>query len=421
MIHMRVNAFENALKQFDIAAKVLNLTDNQIAVIKEPRMVIEIKLPVRMDDGRIEIFKAYRVHHSIARGPAKGGVRFHPDVTLDEVKALAFWMTFKCAVVDIPMGGAKGGVIVDPSKLSSGELERLARRYFAELVDVVGPDKDIPAPDVNTNPQIMAWFMDTYSMHFRNYLPAVVTGKPIEIGGSKGREAATARGLTFCVGEALNHFGKKIDDISVAVQGFGNVGSWSAKLLFEEGAKIKGISDLTGAYYNPQGIDVNFAFQYVREKKNLFNFEKVAKVEKLKNGDDLLFLDVDILVPAALENVITKDNASKIKAKIIAEGSNGPTTFEADEILNEKGVFIIPDILCNAGGVSVSYLEWVQNKMGYYWSEDRVNDDLKRIMCTAFKKVLETSLNYNLPMRISAFMVAIERVIKASELRGLYA
>jgi glutamate dehydrogenase (NAD(P)+) len=420
---LRVSAFENALKQFDAAAKVLKLTQNQVASIKDPRIILEINLPVRMDDGRIEIFKGYRVQHSIVRGPAKGGVRFHPEVNIDEVKALAFWMTYKCAVVDIPMGGGKGGIVVDPSKLSVNELERLSRRYFAELIDVVGPDKDVPAPDVNTNAQIMSWFMDTYSMHHRNYVPAVVTGKPLEVGGSQGREPATARGLTCCVKEALNHFKMDIKDVSAAIHGFGNVGSWSARLLSEEGARIVAIADVSGTYFNPDGIDVLHAFNYLRSSKSrlMTDYEKNAKVMKKDDPKAVFAVDADILIPAAFENVIDKNNADSIKAKIIAEGANGPITFEADEILNKKDVFIIPDILCNAGGVTVSYFEWVQNRTGFYWDEEMVNNELRKTMCRSFHKVLETSVQYQVPMRVAAFIVAIQRVTRAAELRGLYA
>jgi len=416
-----ISAFDNALKQFDAAAKVLNLTKNQIATIKEPRKVTEAKLPVRMDDGRIEVFKSYRVQHNIARGPAKGGVRFHQDVNLDEVKALAFWMTYKCAVVNVPFGGGKGGVIVNPSKLSPGELERLARRYFAEMIDLFGPDKDVPAPDVGTNPQVMTWFMDTYSMHHGEYQPAVVTGKPIELGGSEGRTEATAQGLLYCVEEAVKHLNMNISKCTAAVQGFGNVGSYSAKLLHNKGAKITAISDVTGAYQSDKGIDIPVTLAYLKENKTLEGLEKSMPVTKLKNPMELLELPVDILVPAALENQITPKNAAKIKARLIAEGANGPITTEADKVLDKNNIFVIPDILCNAGGVTVSYLEWVQNRMGYYWTNERIQEDLSRIMKSSFNAVLETSKKHNVNMRIAAFVVAIQRVTRASEMRGLYA
>ncbi len=415
------SAFDNALKQFERAAEILELTENQIVVIKEPRRITEVKLPVRMDDGSIDVFKAFRVQHNVARGPAKGGVRFHPDVTVDEVKALAFWMTYKCAVVGIPMGGGKGGVTVDPRKLSKGEFERLSRRYFAEMMDLFGPDRDIPAPDVNTNPQVMAWFMDTYSMHHRNHLPAVVTGKPPEIGGSAGRVSATAQGMVYCVRKAFEHLGIDLSKASVAVQGFGNAGSYAARLLKRDGCIIRGISDIDGAFVSDSGIDPGLAVKHVEQYGTLKGFDKHAHVQKLDDPMKLLELPVDLLIPAALENQITKSNARRIKAKIIAECANGPCTPEADEILEKKKKFVIPDILCNAGGVTVSYLEWVQNRMGYYWTEERIQDDLKRLMEDAFARVLQTSLKYDVPMRTAAFIVGIQRVTEASELRGLYA
>jgi glutamate dehydrogenase/leucine dehydrogenase len=416
------SAFDNALKQFDRAAKLIKLSPDQIAMIKEPRKITEVKLPIRMDNGSIGVFIGYRVQHSIARGPAKGGVRFHPDVNLDEVKALAFWMTFKCATIGIPMGGGKGGVIVDPRKLSAGELERLSRRYFAEMIDLFGPDRDVPAPDVNTNPQIMAWFMDTYSMHFGgDYLPAVVTGKPLELGGSQGRSSATAQGMVFCVLKAAEHLKMNLKKATVAIQGFGNAGSYAALLLHSEGCTIQAISDVDGAFFSKRGIDPKDAIAYVEKHRTLKGFEKHARVERIANPMDLLELPVDVLIPAALENQITKVNAPRIKATIIAECANGPCTPEADDILEKKKTFIIPDILCNAGGVGVSYLEWVQNRMGYYWTNERVQQDLRRMMEQAFADVLSTSLEFKVPMRTAAFIVAIRRVAKAAELRGLYA
>jgi glutamate dehydrogenase/leucine dehydrogenase len=416
------SAFDNALKQFDAAARVMKLNESQIAMVKEPRKVTEVKLPVRMDDGRIEIFKAYRVQHNIARGPAKGGIRFHPDVTVDEVKALAFWMTYKCAVVNIPMGGGKGGVEVDPTKLSLGELERLSRRYISEMMDLFGPDRDVPAPDVNTGPMVMAWMMDTYSMHHKDFVPAVITGKPLELGGSAGRVTATAQGMVFCVREAAKKLNLDLKKSTVAIQGFGNAGSFAAKLLREDGCKIVAVSDIGGGFYNhEQGINPEEAIEYVREHKNLRGFERSADVKRYDDPMKLLEEDVDILIPAALENQITEKNAPRLKCKVIAECANGPCTFEADKILDEKGIFIIPDILCNAGGVTVSYLEWVQNRMGYYWEAERVHKDLERIMVKAFDDVYKTSLRYQVNMRIAAFIIGIERVARASELRGLYA
>lgn len=418
----RTSAFDNALKQFDRAAKTLNLTGNQIAVIKEPRRVTEVRLPVQMDDGRVEIFTGYRVQHNIARGPAKGGVRFHPDVTLDEVKALAFWMTYKCAVVNIPMGGGKGGVIVDPKMHSSAELERLCRRYFAEMIDLFGGNRDIPAPDVNTGPQVMAWFMDTYSMHHQEYLPEVVTGKPIEIGGSLGRETATADGVTICIRQAAKHIKMDLGNARVAVQGFGNVGSYTALNLQRDGCKVVAVADETGTYISEKGIDVKKFQAYAKAHRLLQGVDKEVKgLTVIPDSKAIIEQDVDILVPAALEHQVTKTNARKVKAKLIAEGANGPLTTEADDILEKKGSLVIPDILCNAGGVTVSYLEWVQNRMGYYWSERRVYEDLEEIMTSAFRTVLEASLEYKVNMRVAAFIVAIKRVIAAAELRGLYA
>lgn len=419
----QLNPFENALKQFDKAAKILNLNENQIAMIKEPRRVTEVNLPVRMDDGSIRLFKGYRVQHSVVRGPAKGGIRFHPEVTVDEVKALAFWMTYKCAVVNVPFGGGKGGVVVDPNELSITELENLTRRYFAEMYDLFGPDKDVPAPDVNTNPQIMAWMMDTYCMNMKRHLPGVITGKPLELGGSEGRTEATAQGMVYCVREAVNHLKMNLKGATVAIQGFGNAGSNAARLLAQDGAKIVAISDVSGAYYNPNGLDIDKAWEVCSNNKRwiLTGFENVEGVQKLDDPMKLLELDVDILIPAALENQITEENAANVKAKIVAECANGPVTPEADDILDKKGVFIIPDILCNAGGVTVSYLEWVQNRMGYYWTKEKVLKDLERIMVNAFHDVLNASKEYNVPMRIAAFIVGINRVAKAAELRGLYA
>ena len=419
----QINPFENALTQFDKAASVLRLSESQIAMVKEPRRITEVNLPVRMDDGSIRIFKGFRVQHSVVRGPAKGGIRFHPNVTVDEVKALAFWMTYKCAVVGVPFGGGKGGVVVDPTSLSRNELENLSRRYFAEMSDLFGPDADVPAPDVNTNPQIMCWMFDTYSMHKKQYLPAVITGKPLELGGSEGRSEATAQGMVFTVRDACEHLNINLKKSTVAIQGFGNAGSFAAKLLHDDGTKIIAVSDVTGAYYNPEGIDVNASLNTCKNNKTwvLKGLDKNTKCEKLIDPMKLLELEVDILIPAALENQITEENAENIKAKIIAECANGPVTPGADDILERKNIFIIPDILCNAGGVTVSYLEWVQNRMGYYWSKERVNEDLEKIIIKAFDQVYDTAQKNKVNMRIAAFMLAIDRVTKAAELRGLYA
>ena len=417
------NPFENALKQFDKAAKVLKLSKNQIALVKEPRRVTEVNLPIRLDSGRIQIFKGFRVQHSIARGPAKGGIRYHPQVHVDEVKALAFWMTYKCAVVNVPFGGGKGGIVVDPAKLSHSELERLTRRYFAEMEDLFGPDKDIPAPDVNTNSQIMCWMFDTFSMHKKEHIPGVITGKPLGVGGSAGREVATALGMFHCVKEAYRALNKSLTGATIAIQGFGNAGSNAARFLSEAGAKIVAISDITGAYYNPDGINVNTALNTCAQNKrwSLQGLETRIQVEILKDPMKLLELDVDVLIPAALEDQITEENAPNVKARLIAECANGPITVEADAILDKKGITVIPDILCNAGGVTVSYLEWVQNRMGYYWAEERVNEDLERFMVTAFREVWQTSEFYKVNLRIAAFILSIRRVTEAAELRGLYA
>ncbi len=417
----RISAFENALQQFEAAAEVLNLTPNQVAVIKQPRRVTEVKLPVRMDDSRIEVFTAYRVQHNVARGPAKGGVRFHPDVNVDEVKALAFWMTFKCAVIGVPFGGGKGGVICDPSALSVGELERLARRYFAEMIDLFGPDQDVPAPDVGTNSQVMCWFMDTYSMHRRAFIPATVTGKPPELGGSEGRTASTAQGIVYTIEEAAEHAGLDLPACSVAIQGCGNVGSHAARILHNIGCRIVALSDVSGAYVNDQGIDVPAVLKHLLGKPTLKGLEELTRVERMKDPAELLELPVDILIPAALENQITADNAARVRAKLVAEGANGPVTVGGDRVLDEQGTLVIPDILCNAGGVAVSYLEWVQNRTGYYWTGERVREELSGMMRTSFRTVLETSRQHGVDMRVAAFVVGIQRVIRAAEMRGLYA
>lgn len=417
-----INAYENAMRQFDEAAAILHLSDDQITMVKAPRKITEVTLPVRMDDNSVRPFQAFRVIHSRMRGPGKGGVRYHPNVSLDEVKALAFWMTIKSAVVNIPMGGAKGGIIVDPGELSARELEGLSRRYMSEFMDDMGPESDVPAPDVGTNPQVMAWFFDTYAMHKRQWAPAVVTGKPLELGGSMGRVAATAQGMLFTVREAVTSLGIDPQGATVAIQGFGNVGSHSARLLHGDGMKIVAIGDASGTYRNEKGIDVPAALRYAETNRNsLFGFEEVCEADKIDNSSDILEMDVDVLVPAALENQITSENASRVKAKIIAEAANGPTTPNADEILAEQGTFVIPDILCNAGGVSVSYLEWVQNRMGYYWEEDRIQRDLERIMVNAFQQVHATSNEYNVSMRTAAFLVGIQRVNHVATWRGLYA
>ncbi|MCF7797053.1 MAG: Glu/Leu/Phe/Val dehydrogenase [Candidatus Marinimicrobia bacterium] len=416
-----MNAFQNAVAQFDEAAKILGLSENQINLIKEPQKITISKIPIRRDNGDVGIFTGIRVQHSTARGPAKGGIRFHPNVSLDEVKALAFWMTFKCAVANIPMGGGKGGVIVDPKSLSPHELESLSRRYVLEFSDVIGPDRDIPAPDVNTNAQIMAWMMDTFSLNKGDYLPAMITGKPIELGGSLGRKEATSRGVFIGVMKMAEYLGWNLSEKTAAVQGFGNVGSYAALFLHEAGVTIKGIADISGAYVtdSEQGLNVPEMMAWVADHGTLQGYT----AEGVTMPDDpmsVLEMNVDILVPAALENQITTRNADAIKAQLIAEGANGPITPNADHLLYERGVHIIPDILCNSGGVTVSYLEWVQNRMGYYWTEKRVNEEMTEIMSGAIREVLRVSEERKISLRMAAFVVAIQRVLKASEIRGMY-
>jgi glutamate dehydrogenase (NAD(P)+) len=411
-----LNPLENAERQFEEAAARLNLPQGIQEMLKRPRRATIVSLPVQMDDGTLRVFTGYRVQHSIVRGPAKGGIRYHPDVTLDEVAALAAWMTWKCAVVNIPFGGGKGGVICDPGKMSKGELERLTRRYAADLSDLFGPESDVPAPDVNTNEQVMAWIVDTYSMHERRTEYAVVTGKPLEVGGSAGRREATGRGVLLCVREACNHLAMQLSGASVAVQGFGNVGSVSADLLSKEGAKIVAVSDVTGGVHNDAGLDVKDLLRWAADHRGVAGFPGGKPLTT-----PIVEYPCNILIPAALENQITRENAGRIQARIVAEGANGPTTPDADKILDDKGVFVIPDILCNSGGVTVSYFEWVQNRMGFYWPEAEVNGRLEHTMVMAFRDVLAKAMEHGVNMRVAAFMVAIERVVKVIMLRGVYA
>ena len=411
------NPFEAMMSRFDRAAELLDLEPGLYKVLRKPEKQLIVSCPVMMDSGEIEVFTGIRVLYNTSRGPAKGGIRFDTHVTLDEVTALAAWMTWKCAVVNVPFGGAKGGVICDPLKMSAHELERLTRRYTSGIMQLLGPDSDVPAPDVNTNERVMAWIMDTYSMQMRHTVTSVVTGKPIEMGGSLGRREATGRGCMFVVKEALAHLGMSVKGTTLAVQGFGNVGSVTAHLLAREGCKIVAISDRTGAMYNAGGFDVDDAIAYVKKNKVL---EGYAKGEPISN-EELLTMDVDVLVPAALENVITTKNASKIRAKIICEGANGPTTAAADSILDEKGIFVIPDILANAGGVTVSYFEWVQDRGGYFWSEDVVNDRLRDLIIKSFRDVLDISKQHKVNMRTAAYMLSISRVATVHRLRGIYA
>ena len=415
-IQKDLNPLANAERQFDEAAERLNLPQGIREVIKRPRRATIVSLPVVMDDGSVRVFTGYRVQHSIVRGPAKGGIRYHPDVSLDEVEALAAWMTWKCAVVNIPFGGGKGGIAYDPNRLSKGELERLTRRYAADLSDLFGPESDVPAPDVNTNAQIMAWIVDTYSMHERRTEYAVVTGKPLEVGGSAGRREATGRGVLFCTREVCRHIGMPLAGARVAVQGFGNVGSVSADLMARSGAKIVAVADVSGAIHDPKGLDVTALLRYAADRRGVQGF---PGSQPLKTP--IMEYDCDILVPAALENQITHENADRVRARVIAEGANGPTTPEADKILAAKGAMVIPDILCNSGGVTVSYFEWVQNRMGLYWPEDEVNARLEQYMVQASKDVLAKAVEHGVSLRVAAFMVAIERVVKVIMLRGLYA
>src|SRR5882724_2414428 len=411
------NPWLAAAARFDEAAARLKLDDGMRKVLGAPAREITVHIPVGLDDGRLEVFTGYRVQHSIARGPAKGGLRYAPDVTLDEVRALASWMTWKCAVVNIPFGGGKGGVICDPNILSQGELERITRRYTAEILDFIGPERDVPAPDMNTNEQVMAWMMDTYSMHARHTVTAVVTGKPVELGGSAGRREATGRGLLFVATEAAKKFGMNISDTRVVVQGSGNVGGIAAQLMAREGYKIVAISDIHGAIHNPKGLDIPEVLKYLSKHKTLEDFPEAERV----SNHELLELDCDILLPAATENQITSKNADKIKCKILCEGANGPTTAAADDILQEKGIFIIPDILANAGGVTVSYFEWVQDRMGFFWKEDLVNERLKDIMVTSFNEVVHYAEAHKVNMRIASYMLAIDRVSYDTRMRGIYA
>ncbi len=411
-----ISVFSNVMKQFDAAARKLKLDKSLLEFIKMPRRSTIVKLPVRMDDGSYRMFTGYRVQHSIARGPAKGGIRYHPDVTLDEVQALASWMTWKCAVVNIPFGGGKGGIICDPQQLSEGELERLTRRYVADMIDLFGPDVDIPAPDVGTGPKVMSWFMDTYSMKDSRVIPGVVTGKPVTLGGSRGRPEATGRGVMISTREAAGHLGLDLSNATASVQGFGNVGSVSALSLHELGVKFTHVSDVTGAIYGPEGIDIHALLEHVKKTKSVLGFPGVKQVRP----KEILYAKVDILIPAALENQITEANANRVRCKIIAEGANGPTTPEADRILQKNGVMVIPDILCNAGGVTVSYFEWVQNRVGYFWTEEEVNRRLEEKMVAAFHDVLKMALDNRTSMRIGAFMVAITRVIDVVQMRGIY-
>jgi glutamate dehydrogenase (NAD(P)+) len=409
--------FNAMLQEFDGAARLLGLDPGIWKVLTHPKRQIAVSCPVLMDNGEVEVFTGYRVQYNITLGPAKGGIRYHPGVTLDEVTALAAWMTWKCAVADVPFGGGKGGIICDPTRMSRGEIERLTRRYCAEIIDAIGPDKDIPAPDVNTNEQIMAWFMDTYSMHMGTTVTGVVTGKPVELGGSLGRREATGRGVMITTREAARHLGIDMKGATVAIQGFGNVGSVSADLLSDLGAKVVAVTDWKGGVHNPKGLDIKKLLAHAQQNKTVAGFPGADSID----GSKIFGLDVDILIPAALENQITAANEGQIKAKIIAEGANGPTTPDAHLALHSRGVFVIPDILANAGGVTTSYFEWVQDRYGYFWEESEVNERLERKMVKAFNAVFETSKKYKTDMRTAAYIVAINKVATVTKMRGMYA
>ena len=409
------NPFEAMMSRFHTASQILGLEDEVYQVLKSPAKQVIVSLPVTMDDGSIKVFEGYRVIHSTILGPSKGGIRFDPHVNLDEVKALAAWMTWKCAVVDIPYGGAKGGVACNPREMSAGEIERLMRSYTQAMMDVFGPDQDIPAPDMGTGPREMAWLMDQFSRNKGMTVASVVTGKPIVMGGSLGRTEATGRGVMVSALAAMEKLKVNPYNATCAVQGFGNVGSWAARLLAERGLKIVAVSDISGAYYNDNGIDIESAVAY--RDKNKGSLEGYTEVQKIA-GDDLLTLPVDLLVPAATEDVITSSNAGKIQAKLIVEGANGPTSSKADNIIYEKGISVVPDILANAGGVTVSYFEWVQNRLGYKWTAERVNRRSDRIMKDAFNNVYKTAIQYKVSLRIAAYMVAIDKVAKTYKFRG---
>ncbi len=412
-----INPWLSAAARFDEAAARLGLDEGLCKVLRTSALELKVAIPVMLDDGRLEVFTGYRVQHSIVRGPSKGGIRFAPDVTLDEVRALAAWMTWKCSVVNIPFGGGKGGVICDPDVLSPGELERITRRYTAEIMDIIGPERDVPAPDVNTNPQTMAWIMDTYSMHKRQTCTAVVTGKPLDLGGSRGRTEATGRGCMIVTIQALRRFGLDPAHTRVIVQGFGNVGGMAAKLMARAGFKIICVIEYDGAVYNAHGLNIEALMKHRHDTGSITGFAEAEDVDR----EEALYMDCEVLLPAARENVITSANADRLKAKIICEGANGPTTSEADAILADKKIFVIPDILANAGGVTVSYFEWVQDRQGYFWNEQLVNGRLEEIMVNSFRDVVGYADKHAVHNRLAAYMLAIDRVAFALQTRGIYA
>jgi glutamate dehydrogenase (NAD(P)+) len=410
------SAWDSALSQLDDAAKQLNLDPGVHEVLRNPRRALEVSVPTRMDDGVVRVFRGYRVHHNTSRGPSKGGIRYHPAVTLEEVKALAMWMTWKCAVVGIPFGGAKGGVVVDPRELSKGELQRMTRRYASEILPLIGPERDIPAPDLGTNEQVMAWIMDTYSTREGFSVPGVVTGKPLAIGGSKGRAHATARGVMYITLATLKALGRSVEDTRVVVQGFGNVGGGTVELLHDQGCNIVGVSDVKGGVYNPAGLSPTGLDAHEQEAGTVADYEGGDSV----TNEELLELDCDVLIPAAIEGQITDENAERVRAAVIVEAANGPTTPGADEILKDRGILIVPDILANAGGVTVSYFEWVQDLQAYYWQEDEVNDRLRMIMEHSYVDVLNLAEDRKVTMRTAATMLGVGRVAEAHATRGLY-
>lgn len=409
--------YEETMRRFDEAADILGVNKGMYKILKHPYREVTVYIPVQMDNGEIEVFIGFRVQHSIARGPAKGGIRYSKDVTLDEVRALAVWMTMKCAIVNIPFGGGKGGVICEPSELSRSELEKLTRRYTASLIEMWGEEIDIPAPDVNTNEQVMAWIMDTYSMYARRTVTSVVTGKPLSLGGSRGRREATGRGVVIVLEKAAQTYGILMKGATAVVQGFGNVGSVAAQLLDQIGCKVIAVSDVYGGIYNEKGLDIDDVIKYLKINKKVVGYPKADAIDNKK----ILELPCDFLVPAAIENQITLENAEKIKAKIICEGANGPTTIEADKILNEKGIIVVPDILANAGGVTVSYFEWVQDRQGFFWTEEQVNDALMHIMVSSYQEVVSISKQFKVPLRTASYMLGLQRVLECIETRGIYA
>jgi glutamate dehydrogenase (NAD(P)+) len=411
-----LSPYEIAVQQFDRAAEYLDLKSGIREMLRKPKRELTVNFPVKMDDGSVKVFTGYRVHHSVVLGPTKGGIRYHPDVTLDEVRALAMWMTWKCAVVGLPYGGAKGGVVCNPKEMSLNELENLTRRYATEISIMMSPEGDIPAPDVNTNPQVMAWIMDTYSMHRGYSTPAVVTGKPIEIGGSEGRKAATAQGTIYHIRRAAKHLGLDLAGATAVVQGYGNAGSYAAKFLHEDGVRVIGVSDSQGGIYNPKGLDPDDVLAHKQETSSVINYPDADTI----TNAELLELACDVLVPAALEKQLTGANASRVKTKIIAEAANGPTEPAADEIFRDRGIFVIPDILCNASGVTVSYFEWVQDLQQFFWNKEEINHRLEEIMNKAFDEVLQVHLEKRVDMRLAAYVRAIDRVNRAILIRGIY-